>query len=499
MTPWHFLIAGIIYLINIISIISMIFFRKKDMSVTFAWLLVLIFLPAIGFLLYFFFGSTYKLEMMSKRYRMTEIEEFYSAKLFEAVDELRDQEFQFADPRTETYRNMIVMNCRDSHCFYTENNNLELLVNGQQKFPRMFEELEQAKDTINVLYFIIKSNDEIGGQMIDILAKKAAEGVSVKLVYDSFGCLKTHLRDFDPIVNAGGVVQRFLPSMFKNMVEVNYRLHRKMVIIDGKIAYTGGINVGDDYLGRYPHITPWRDTSVRITGAAVRELQMRFFEDWIFLEKQNRRIKDPVYRQDLSLLMKRYFPSGFPEGEEPGHLGVQIISCGPDSRYPTHRDSYVKLCMSAKEYLYIQTPYFVPDATLFDAIRLAAVSGVDVRIMLPGIPDKKYVYHVAMSYVEELLAAGIRVYTHKGFLHAKTFVSDDYVASVGTTNVDLRSFKLDYEVNTLVYGEAFSRTCKETFLKDIEDCREIDFVKFKQRGRAQRIAESICRFIAPLS
>lgn len=496
---WYLYFAGLIYLINIISMISLIFFQKKDMSVTFAWLLVLIFIPLLGFILYFFFGSTHKLNMMSRKYRMEEIEKFYSAKLAESIEAIWEDEMPFYDPHTENYRDMIIMNGRDSKCLYTENNNVELLINGQEKFPRMFQEIEQAKDSLNVLYFIIKSRDEIGKKFIDLLARKAAEGVAVKVVYDGFGWLKTRRKDFAPIEEAGGVVQRFLPSLIKNIVEVNYRLHRKMVIIDGKIAYTGGINVGDDYLGLYPRITPWRDTSVRVCGAAVNDLQIRFFEDWVFLEKQNKKLEDPIHKQDVASIFVKYFPNRFPEGEAPGHAGVQIISCGPDSRYPTHRDSYMKLCSAAKAYLYIQTPYFVPDQALLESIRLAATSGVDVRIMLPGIPDKNFVYKVAMSYVEELLAAGIRVYTHKGFLHAKTMVIDDYVASVGSTNLDLRSFKLDYELNTLVYDQHFAQLCKATFLRDVEDCREIDLAMFKRRGNFQKALESICRFVAPLS
>lgn len=489
------IIIGLMYLINLLSMLSIIFFRKKDMSVTFAWLLVLIFLPLIGFLLYFFFGSTHKLEFMSRKYRMDAVEKRYTETLNFAVKEVEVNKVAFADDKANDYRDMVLINMKNGRSLFTEDNNVELLINGEAKFSRMLKEIEEAKDTINVMYFIIKSKDEIGKKLIQLLAAKAAQGVEVKVLYDSMGCLKTRMKDFDPIVKNGGQVQKFLPSTLKTLVEVNYRLHRKMVVIDGKVCYTGGINVGDDYLGKYSHITPWRDTSVRVTGTAVNILQLLFFKDWVFCEKQNKKVKNPMHLNDLWTIENKYFYKPF----EPGNMGVQIIECGPDSKYATHKDSYVKMCTSAKKYLYIQTPYFVPDQTLLDAIRMSAQSGIDVRMMLPGIPDKSYVYNVAMSYVEELMEAGVRIYAHRGFIHAKTIVIDDYVASIGTTNLDIRSFKLDYEVNTLVYNSDFAIQCRDTFLADINDSTEFDLLTFRQRGMARYIIESLCRFIAPLS
>lgn len=562
---WNIVVPSTIYILNAISIFTLIFIRKKDMSVTFAWLLVLIFIPVLGFVLYFFFGSTFKLEVMSKAYRMKDIEAHYNKVLDFELTAMKEEQIEFNDPMTEKYRDMIIMNSRNSGCLYTQNNTVELLVNGQEKFPRMFADIEAAKVSINVLYFIIKSRDQIGKDFIGLLARKAAEGVEVNVVYDGFGWLKTFRKDFRPIEEAGGKVQRFLPSHIRTILLVNYRLHRKMVVIDGKVGYTGGINVGDDYLGLYPKMNPWRDTSVRVTGNAVKELQLRFLEDWIFLEKQNKKITDPIYKAGLAEISARYFPEDAafvapddkeiseeieeieeelcvePEppliselgerlvrGEEPelnvriepgktethrgpepggrlepcmsaGRAGVQIIACGPDSKYQTHKDSYVKIISSAKDYVYIQTPYFVPDQTLFETMRLAAQSGVDVRLMLPGIPDKKYVYYVALSYVQELLEAGIHVYFHKGFIHAKTFVSDDHVSSIGTTNLDLRSFKLDYEVNTLVYDTEFALTCREQYLRDVQDSREINLEEWGKRNGWHYVCESICRFIAPLA
>lgn len=485
----------LVYLVNLISIVSIIFVRRKDMSVTFAWILVFIFLPIIGFFLYFFLGSTYKLEKMTAKYNMKKIESKYREVLDHYMEEMRSDKLIFGQSQTEKYKETIVMNSNNSNCIFSQDNSLDLLVNGQEKFPKLMAEIKEAKETINVLYFIIKTKDQIGKDLVALLAEKAKEGVEVKLVYDIFGWLGTQRKDFSPIVEAGGQVQRFLPSLFKSLIQINYRLHRKMVIIDGKIAYTGGINFGDDYLSLYPKMSPWRDTSVRIEGTAVNELQLRFLQDWIFLEKQNKEIKNPIYKMDEKAFITKYFP----ETEKKGKTGIQIVSGGPDEKFSAHKDSYVRIISDAKKYLYMQTPYFIPDQTLMDTLRLTAKSGADVRVMLPGIPDKKFVYYVTLSYVQDLLEAGIRVFIHKGFLHAKTFVVDDHVSSIGTSNFDIRSFDLDYEVNTLIYDTDFAIECKETFIYDMEDSREIFLEEYKQRGVIHYVAESICRFVAPLS
>ena len=268
-----------------------------------------------------------------------------------------------------------------------------------------------------------------------------------------------------------------------------------MVIIDGQIAYTGGINIGDDYLGEYKKITPWRDTSIRLTGSSVLALQMRFLSDWVFLEKQRMHKRRTPEEQRGEEFIKRFFP----KPNFPGNKGVQIVASGPDNVREYIRDAYIRIINDARDYVYIQTPYFAPDETLLDAIVLSAKSGVDVRLMLPGIPDKKYVYYVTLSYIEALLQAGVKVYIHKGFLHSKTFVMDDFVSSVGTTNLDIRSFKLDYEVNAFIYDKSFAGICRESFFKDIGDCRELDFITYSKRSATSKFFESVCRLFTPLA
>lgn len=484
----------LIYIFNIISTMSLIFIKRDDTRSTFAWLLVFLFVPYLGFVLYFFFGSAYRMRIMSRKYGVSAIEESYSKDIEEHINNIKNKTVQFNEKVTEDYEDMILLNANNAKSYYTQNNNVELLVNASNKFERMFEDIENAEKSIEILYFIFKSKDNIGKKLINMLTQKAKQGVKVTLVYDGIGCLKTQMKDFDELKKAGGEIYRFLPTMLKSFIYVNYRLHRKIVIIDKKIAYTGGINVGDEYYGLKKKNKPWRDTSIRLTGSSVSALLVCFWSDLVFLKNQSRKgkvIKSSIDQRKLitDLIMPN----------DSGKMGVQIVTSGPGYEHETIKDSYVKMINAAKKYVYIQSPYFVPDRVLIDSLRLAAESGVDVRIMLPGVPDKRYVYYITLSFVEELLKSNVKVYLHEGFIHAKTIVIDDHVSTVGTTNMDIRSFKLDYEVNAFVYNTEFAFECRDTFLTDIEACKRINKDEFYHRGIWHRLCESICRFISPLA
>ncbi|MGL4483513.1 MAG: phospholipase D-like domain-containing protein, partial [Anaerovoracaceae bacterium] len=299
-----------LYLFNFFALINMVVVERKNPNSMFAWLLVLVFLPMLGFILYFFLGSTRKLEVLNKKYQITEIEEKQMKELSEQRKEISKTGVFSKKDKTNKYQHMIKINFENAKSYFSEDNKVELLINGQEKFPRLIEEIKKAKHSINVEYFIFKSKDNIGMELIALLAEKAAQGVEVRVLFDGMGCLKTRLKDFDPIVKNGGKVQRFLPSMIRTLAGVNYRLHRKMVIVDGYTCITGGINVGDDYLGLYPKITPWRDTSILFTGSAVDEMQELFLKDWLFCAKQNKKYKK-IY--DLTatyatLVNDKYFP-----------------------------------------------------------------------------------------------------------------------------------------------------------------------------------------------
>ncbi|HEY5563715.1 MAG TPA: cardiolipin synthase [Clostridiaceae bacterium] len=484
----------LMYFSNIISILAIIFIKRHDTRVPFAWLLVFFLLPYFGLILYFFIGSTYRIRVMSRKYGMSEIEEKHNKALYKQIHDIVADKIQFNEIETEKYRNLIMLNSRNAMSFFTQNNNVELLIDAQENFSRIFADIEKATKSIEVLYYIFRAKDDIGKKFISLLEVKARQGVEVKLIYDGIGSLFTHMSDFDKLRKADGQVYRFLPSLFKSFLLINYRMHRKIVIIDGKIAYTGGINVGDEYFGLKKIHKPWRDTSIRLTGDSVLSLQTRFWTDLVFLQNQSFRKKNKAKAMFDEKILK-----SFNNPIEEGTQGVQILSSGPSSRNESIKDAYVKMITSAKKYLYIQSPYFVPDKTLLDALRIAAYSGVDVRIMLPGIPDKKYIYAISLSYAAELLKYGVKVYLHSGFLHGKTIVIDDHVSTVGTANMDIRSFSLNYEVNAFIYNNDFAIKCRDTFLDDMNDCIKFDIKTYHKRGMWKRFYEYIWRFFAPLA
>ena len=485
----------IMYLFNIASVVTLIFVKRSDTRVIFAWLLVFYFLPYVGFILYFFIGSKYRMRIMSKKYGMSEIEEKNNKALNKQIHDISADKIRFREIETERYRDLIILNSKNAMSYFTQNNNVELLISAQENFSRIFEDIKNATKSIEVLYYIFKAKDSVGKKFISILEEKASQGVAVTLIYDGIGSFHTtHMSDFKGLKKAGGHVYRFLPSMFKSFLLVNYRLHRKIVIVDGKIAYTGGVNVGDEYFGLKKINKPWRDTTIRLTGNSVLALQTRFWTDLVFLQNQSFSKKNRAKLMfDEKLLKSFYSPT------EEGNIGVQILSSGPSTPNDTIKDAYVKMITSAKKYLYIQTPYFIPDKTILESLRLAATCGVDVRIMLPGIPDKKSIYAISLLNVAKLLDDGVKVYLHSGFLHAKTLVIDDHVSTVGTANIDIRSFTLNYEINAFIYNNDFAIKCRDTFLNDIKDCTIFNMEIYSKRGLWKKIYESIWRFIAPIS
>ena len=483
-----------IYVFNIISVLKLIFIKRSDTRVILAWLLVFFFLPYVGFIFYFLIGSKYKMRIMSNKYGMGEIEKKYNKVLKKHINDVSTFKIQFKEAETEKYRDLIIMNSKNVMCYFTQNNDVELLINAKENFSRIFEDIRNATKSIEVMYYIFKAKDKIGREFVTLLEEKASQGVKVTLIYDGIGSLHTHMSDFLKLKKAGGHVYRFLPSMIKSFLLVNYRLHRKIVIVDGKIAHTGGINVGDEYFGLKKINKPWRDTTIRLTGYSVLSFQTRFWSDLVFLQNQSfRKTNRAKFKFDEKLLKSFYAPI------EVGNMGVQILSSGPSSRNDTIKDSYVKMITSAKKYLYIQSPYFVPDRTILDALRIAAAGGVDVRIMLPGIPDKKSIYAVSLLNVAKLLKYGVKVYLHSGFIHAKTLVIDDHVSTVGTANIDIRSFSLNYEINAFIYNNEFAIKCRDTFLRDMEDCTIFDIEIYSKRGFWKKIYESIWRFITPIA
>ncbi|WP_010097669.1 cardiolipin synthase [Ornithinibacillus scapharcae] len=472
----YIVIAFMIF--NIALGLSIVFLERKDASATWAWLMVLLFIPVIGFFLYLIFGR----RLSGKRIFTWDAKSKLGVKTIvqSQLRAIENNEFIFQD--LEEFKDLYYLHLRNDDAILTQDNQVDVYVSGEKKFAALLEDIERATDHIHLLYYIIR-HDELGQQIANVLMKKAAEGVEVRVLYDALGTRYLRPSYLRKLRKAGVELEAFFPSFIPKInFKINYRNHRKLAIIDGKVGYIGGFNIGDEYLGKSKKFGYWRDTHLRICGAAVQSMQTRFILDWNQASKH-----DIVYDE-------RYYNS-----VPCGNAGVQIVSSGPDSDWEQIKNGYIKMIMSAKEYVYIQTPYFIPDESLRDALRIAALSGVDVKIMIPNKPDHPFVYWATLSYAGDMLEAGAEVYIYqRGFLHSKTIVVDGKIASVGTANIDVRSFRLNFEVNAFLYNRQLATQLLHAFNKDVEYSTQMTQKLYKKRSIGIRIKESISRLISPI-
>lgn len=377
------------------------------------------------------------------------------------------------------------MNLEAADAVYTADNDVEIYTDGKEKFRALYEEIEKAEKFIHIQYYIIR-NDELWKPFEELLARKVKEGVEVRILYDSMGCRSMKHSDWRRIRSLGIHVGEFFPAILGSLqLRVNYRNHRKIVVIDGKTAFVGGFNIGREYIGLSPKFGYWRDTHLRIRGSAVLALHIRFILDWNYATKQNLFARDSYFT---------YRPE-----EKPGSEAIQIISSGPDSKWQNIRNVYLKMISKARKSIYIQTPYFIPDNAVLDALRIAAMSGVDVRVMIPCKPDHPFVYWATYSYIGDLLAAGVKCYTYdNGFLHAKGMVVDGLVSCYGTANMDIRSFKLNFEVNAVIYSIRIARRMEEIFREDLKVCTQVTEYLYGKRSCLVRIKEQFSRLFSPV-
>lgn len=479
----------IIYFINFISIVITIYAeRKKPLTAT-VWILILSLIPVLGFLLYFIFGRNLRPNQKRIFRLKKEYDIVYNGWLLKEKYLLNNDDKLFNDENIAKYKDIIEMNINSSRSIYSQDNEVSIFTNGKDKYEALLKDIKNAKETINILYFIIK-NDTIGKKIVDLLTQKAKQGVEVRVLYDHVGSFHTPSRMFNKLKKSGGKVARFFPLSFGTYCSINYRNHRKIVVIDGSIGYVGGINIGDEYMGngkgRSKRLRPWRDTHLRIVGTSVMFLQERFLMDWYYATK------DEAINENNRL--KRFFNNNGGTGK----IGVQIVSSGPDLSGEQIKMGYIKLINSAKSKVYLQTPYFIPDDSFLEALKISAMSGVDVRIMLPLTPDKKFVYHATTSYIQDLLDYGIKVYLYKGFLHSKMVAVDGEVVSLGTANLDIRSFSLDFEINAFIYDTEFAQKCIDIFDDDAKKSEMMTIEKYKSRGVWNKLKEGLSRLFSPL-
>ena len=397
--------------INVLLSIVIVFFERREPKAVWTWLLVLYFIPILGIFLYFMIGYDFHKRQM---FRTKEIEDAMYSAVSKQEETIIREEFQPSDPRLQKFSDTVLMNLEAADAVYSADNQVEIFTDGREKFRALYEEIQNAKEFVHIQYYIIR-NDELWKPFEELLTEKVKQGVEVRLLYDSMGSRGMKKSDWKRLQEAGIQIGEFFPALFGRLqLRINYRNHRKIAVIDGKTAFVGGFNIGREYVGLDPKFGYWRDTHLKIQGSAVLSLHIRFILDWNYATNQNLFLADRYFR--------------IPE-KAPGEEAVQIISSGPDSRWQNIRNVYLKMISKARKNIYIQTPYFIPDESVMDAIRIAAMSGVDVRVMIPCKPDHPFVYWATYSYIGELLEAGAKCYTYdNGFLHAKGMVVDGVVS-----------------------------------------------------------------------
>ena len=470
------------FIFNIFLAFVIIFFERRQAGSTWAWLLVLFFLPIVGFILYLLFGRQINHQTiftLNDEDRL-DLERIVSAQR-KAIDngniEVRSREII-------KHSHIIRMLLHNYASFLTTDNKVEILTDGRKKFDALLNDIHNATDHIHIQYYIFKK-DGIGLEILNALMKKLEEGVEVKMLYDDIGSRTLSLSRFKQFKKLGGQVESFFPSKLPLInFRMNNRNHRKIVVIDGKIGYIGGFNVGDEYLGLDKKFGYWRDTHLRVEGDAVNALQLRFMMDW-----------NSQITRDFMSYDKKYFPDVTSKGD----IGIQIVSSGPDSSAQHIKNGYLKMITSAKKSIYIQSPYFIPDTSLLDALKIAAMTGVEVNIMIPNKPDHPFVYWATYSNVGELLDVDCNIFIYEnGFIHTKMLLIDDEVASVGTANMDFRSFELNFEVNAFIYDDIVAKKLRKSFEDDVHVSSQLTKEIYDQRVLLIRVKEAIARLLSPI-
>ena len=471
------IILGVLIPLDILFVLVILFFERDDPTRTLQWLMALLFLPIAGAILYLAFHQHHAIKR--ERFEAKALADL-GIKTSEAPLLLPAGSVASAsDEALGGYGELARLVSRSSpqEALATRGNDLRLFIDGKEKFQALLEDLRTAKEDVHLEYYIMR-DDALSRSILEILEERASAGVEVRLLLDAFG--GRAIRGSLARLAASGVKVAFF---YPGVSRINYRDHRKIAIIDGRIGYCGGYNIGEEYLGNGP-LGYWRDAAVRVAGPGANRLQLRFMRDWLYASRE--KMADPF----------RYFN----RATGAGSAVVQEVSSGPDTLRPWVEDAYLKMISMAQESCFIQTPYFAPGSGLAELLRVAANSGVDVRIMIPNKPDHPFVFWASQSFCADLLASGVRCYEYSGgFLHAKTIVVDGKVGSVGTANFDHRSFALNFETNLVLYDRGIAAAMQKTFLDDVARCTELTPEAYARRGLLVKVKEPVSRLFFPLA
>ena len=473
---WFYLI----FLITAIPVALMIILEKRSPFKTAAWILVLILIPIFGMIFYLVFGQEYRKRKMFSRRGIKSLKAMRRLSAEQLKNIEQNKLISLAGLEEQAHLIRLLLNNSDS--LLTTGNTLHLLKDGQQTFDQIFNAIEKARHHIHMEYYIF-ADDKIGSKLKHLLIKKRQEGVEVRIIVDDVGSWGLSKKFFRELQDNDVEIYPFMEVRFPRFTSrVNYRNHRKIIVIDGKMGFIGGINIADRYIEGMEGLGHWRDTHLQIGGDAATTLQVIFAADWYFITKQN-------------LYGYKYFP---PLSDAPG-VPVQVSASGPDYSWKSIEQAFFGAITSARKRIYIVTPYLMPPPELKEALKTAALSQVDIRIIIPEKSDATISKWCSFSYIEELLEAGVRIFFYQnGFIHSKYLLVDDHISSVGTSNFDFRSFETNFEANAFIYQKEFADELEKHFLTDMKNCREIKYREWHKRSLFFRVRESLAHIISPM-
>ncbi len=475
------LVLSMLYLLTIVFICLMIIFENRSPVKTLSWIMVILMVPFVGILLYILFGQNYRKKKIFSRKGVIDSEYLFASAQRQRESLATMLKDKSINVRKKSHLMTLMLNNEKS--MLTEKNTVKILLDGAETFPAMKRAIRSATDYIHLEFYRFDI-DELGNEFRYLLMEKAAEGIEVRIIMDDFGSWSFKSKHVREMRRAGVMIFPFMPVRFPILTnKINYRNHRKIVVIDGETGFVGGINIAKKYLFGVKEIGPWRDTHLEIQGEAVASMNFIFLVDWYFVSKE-------VLTRDSKYITNK---------QVDGNCWIQLATSGPDSDWANILQVYFSAIATARKSVFISTPYFSPNESILTSLKTAALSGADVRIIIPGKSDSVIGNWNSRSYIGELLEAGIRVYLyHRGFNHSKYILVDTVFSSVGSVNVDMRSFDMNFEITALMYDEEIARKLNKIFIKDMENSFEVLPEFWRDRKRSEKYKESLARILGPL-
>lgn len=472
-------VIGILYFITIIFIIFLIIKNNGEPVKTITWILVVLLIPVAGMIFYFFLGNNLRRNKLLNR---KEFIDNLSSVNFRSETGLLNIDNQLSEIDSKDHH-IVRLLANNSNAYITRNNNIQLLVNGEEIFRSIIECISTAEHHIHLGFFRILPG-QVWNNILEVLLEKAKSGVKVRIIYDDVGSWDMKSSYTSKLSENGIDMLPFMPVFLPRFAnKLNYRNHRKIAIIDGKYAFTGGFNIADHYLYGTKTLGVWHDVAIKIEGEAVQAIQKVFMQDWNFVKRAPVNITKDI----------------FPKNKSKGNTPVQIVKSGPDSDWSTIMQSYFSAITSASDYVYLSTPYFLPSESILTALKTVALSNRTVKLLIPYKGDARIVNLATQSYISELLAAGIEIYLfNDGFNHGKFIIVDGRMCSIGTANIDIRSFDHDFEVNAFIYETIFAKQLEKLFLGHIEKSIKLTKESWDQRTKFHKFMNSFARILSPI-